>query len=799
MLKIINSNKLNENNFEEVSSKLSKKTIEAIKILIEFENNPSIRLSNSLLEFQNTNYENYQWILKDFINEINISTNIIIESIKELFINAKEFIADYPTLLEHNISYNEDTNIIESESVKEYYIDYLNYVNELGINVSNFLKLYDFELYMEFNKKMLFYPGHRCMIDENNQLIKYTKDIIYKETYQEKRASIIVDYGKKIHNLINRYRDFIDEKTLNSLEFFSCSDGKKRKWYIDSSLYASNLYDEKIIPRYAQVHFYNIGQIDFDIVSLNSVKVTKKERTFTYTYVCSFDINYYVKKHLIEIYTKKDMFSFMCLYKDFLSNYNYLNFRDKSDFNQNHPMIQEANLISRIQNTLEKFDKRLSGYINTLKSIEMTNKETLFISKPIREWVELLNFPNKTKNHFYSKFQSNKEPTIDEFKESLITYANSVKDFEVNKVLDNDMKKDIYKNIKRVRVYFDEVIANILTKLYSSQLEESVNRILDFSRFLNKRDTATFHTTLKESIVIDCRTPNNIIINDVAKKLLDDNKLKRLSEVLFKSKYHDYIEIDKDIFDKESVLTIDSIINLFEKINSFNLPINIKTALKFRKLKQYKANGIYFSFSKQLGLDFRDGFGAYMHEVAHHIDLSSENYNRNRMVNYLYGYFCNKITDRVDYYLKSEELIARAAEISLLLLLGRYEKFKEMYDKNEIDEATLVRAVNATFLKTIYSNFMGSLSDYKLAQYFDYETAILNRDFRSIDYLLIFFKSFWSGKMIDIKDETRLPSNININYDNEKKFAKKSEHSYNYFYRNIFNDKINFDSLKTTV
>jgi hypothetical protein len=97
------------------------------------------------------------------------------------------------------------------------------------------------------------------------------------------------------------------------------------------------------------------------------------------------------------------------------------------------------------------------------------------------------------------------------------------------------------------------------------------------------------------------------------------------------------------------------------------------------------------------------------HEVAHHIDLSSENYNRNRMVNYLYGYFCNKVTDRVEYFLKSEELIARAAEISLLLLLGRYEKFKEMYDKNEIDEVTLVRAVNETFSKTSYSNFMSTI------------------------------------------------------------------------------------------
>ncbi len=792
MLKIININKLNDSSFEELSSKLPKKTFEAIQILVEFENSPSIRLNSALLEYQNTNYENYQWILKDFINEVNISTNMITESIKEVFNNAKEFIVDNPNLFEHTIIYNKDTNIIESESVKEYYIDYLNYVNELGHKASNFLKLYDFELYAEFNKKMLFSPGSRCMIDANNQLVKYDKDVIYKDSYKEKRASIIVDYGKRIYSLIDRHKDFIDDETLKALEFFSCSDGKNRKWYINSALYASNLYDEKIIPKYAQVHFYNVGQKDFEIVSLDSVKVTSKGRTFSYSYACSFDISYYLRKYLIETYTKKDMFSFMCLYKDFLSHYDYLNFKDKNDFNQEHPMIQEANLISDIESIAIKFDKRLSGYVAVLSDIEKTNQEALFVSKPIKEWVDLLNFPDKTKNYFYGKFQINKEPTIDEFKEVINNYANSIKEFEISKILDNDSKKEIYKNIKKVRVYFDEVIDNILTKIYNSQLEDVEGNELDISRFFNKRDAATFHTTLKESIVIDCRTLNDIIINDGAKKLLDEEKLKRLSDVLHQSKYHDYIEIDKDIFDKESVLTVDDIINLIEKTNSFNLPVNIKTALKFRKLKQYKATGIYFSFSKQLGLDFRDGFGAYMHEVAHHIDLSSENYNRNCMVNYLYEYFCNKITDRVDYYLKSEELIARAAEISLLLLLGRYEKFKEMYDKNEIDETTLVRAVNDTFLKTSYSNFMGTLSVYKLAQYFDYEAAILNRDFKSIDYLLVYFKSFWSGKMIDVKDESRLPSNTNVNHDNEKKFAKKSELSYNYFYRNIFKNKINF-------
>ena len=74
--------------------------------------------------------------------------------------------------------------------------------NELNVLVpeeNEVDKLYDSELYSEFNKKMLFSSGARCIIDENNQLIKYNKGDFYKDTYKEKRASVIVDYGKRIY------------------------------------------------------------------------------------------------------------------------------------------------------------------------------------------------------------------------------------------------------------------------------------------------------------------------------------------------------------------------------------------------------------------------------------------------------------------------------------------------------------------------------------------------------------------------------------------------------------------------
>lgn len=794
MFKIIDINKIKDIGIENLSNRFSKKTIEAIEILSNYENNLLIRIDNRLLEYQNTNYENYQWILKDFIDEVNISSNLIISCVKEVLINAKDIIVENPTILDHFITYKQDTDIIESKTVKKLYINYLNLVNKLGLKASAFLKLHDMQLYENFNEKMLFSSdAAKCMIDKSGELIKYTEENLFNyNVYQEKRAYILFDYGLQINNLINTYKNVIDSDTLTALEFFSCQDRSTRNLIANNPIYANNLSDEKIIPKGSQVYTYKWNNYEFDILTINSSSVKKRSISWNYSFKCSFDIAYYIKKYLIETYTKKDIFSFMCLYKDFLSNYDYINFRNKNEFNQEHPMIQEANLVSEIQNISIKFDKRLSSYTQILQDIKKHNPGTSLIIKYIEDWAELVKFPDATKQYFYSKLGAGKELTLDAFKDELFQYANNIKKKEIDKILDNDLKREMFTNIEKVKCFFDEVINNILSKLYYFESADNKNVNQEFSRFFNKRDSATFHTTLKESIVIDCRDKNKIIISEAASKILDNGTLKKLNKVLLEHKYHDYIEIDKDILGKDSVLTVDNIINLLEKINNFNLPVDIKTALKFRKLKQYKANGIYFSFSKQLGLDFRDGFGAYMHETAHHIDLNTENHNRSRIVNYLYEYFKNRITQRADYYLKSEELIARGAEIALILLLGRYEKFKELYDKKEIDEKTLVRAVNETFLKTSYSSFMASLTSYKDEQYFDYEFAILNRDFKSIDCLLVYFKSFWSGKVVNSKDELRLPSNNNVSYNNDKKFVKKSELSYKYFFRSIFKDKIKF-------
>lgn len=795
MLSVIDYQKLEEYTKEGNEQQFSKRTLDAIHFILLMEKSFSLSPDNKILEHQNTTYENYQYILKDLINDVNDVVDLTIRSLEEIFTSANTILKDTPLFLEHSLYYDVDSETICSYTIKENYCNYLNKVNELGLIASKFIKYSNEKLYDRFCQIMQFKSGYDCMLDENKQLIKYSFDNLFKySNRQEKHSLILTDYGADINNLLTKYKNTIDDETMQALKFFSYSDKSTKKWHSNSTLYSINLADEKIIPKYSKIYTYSYNDYEFDVLSIDSVKATSTSISTSYGFKCSFDISYYMKKALIQKYTKKDMFSFMCIYKDFLSMYEYNNFRDKSDFSQTHPMIKEANLLNSIYLVSNKYKNRLLQYKEILKDSKEQSPSVLILIKPIKEWCDLLSFPDATRKHFYYKFNSNKEPTDEEFEKELDNYANETKQKEISKLLDSNEKVLMYEDIKRCKTYLDDVLKNILAQVYEESSSSDITD-LDISRFFTKRDTATFHTTLKNGIVFDYRDKQNIYITKDAAKRFTKEHFGKINELLEIHRYHDFLEIDVDMFSKDSKITIDELIVLLEMSNKFNFPVSICSALKFRKLKQYKATGIYFSYSKQLGLDFRDGTGSYMHEIAHHIDLNRENPHRDKMVRYLYSYFSNKITNRADYYLKSEELIARAAEVSLILLFGRYEKFKSLYDQKVINEDTLVRAVEDTFEKTAYSKFMGSLSSYHSVEYFNYKTAILNKDFKAIDYLIVYFKSFWSGKVISLKDETRLPSNTNITYNNEKKFSKKNERSYDYFYRDIFRDRVNLSCI----
>lgn len=799
MFNFIDFNKLNNFTKEELETKLSKQALMDLEFILNTNNKIKLFSNTLLLEYQNTNFENYQFIMKDFINEVNKSSTILINAFNAIYKEFKEIIVDEPSILNHKIIFNEKTNIIESQTIREYYCAYLNELIHKGIIARNFLRkinsehLKKFESYMQFDRNK--YAEDRVIVDENDEAKTITLDNPFQfKKFQGRREALVLNMGKELRSVLRRNKDTIDDDSRVALEFFTYKTDEEHDDYINELYYSVNLSDEKIINKKEQVFFYSVGEKKFDFIGRDIIEAKKKNIVWTYSFESDFNIEYYIRKYLIEEYARKDMFSFMCIYKDFLSNYVYLNHSDKRNFNQKHPMIQEANLLEQVDNATKKYTKRLNFYLDELEQIRVNNKESLILTKSTKEWCELLLFPDATKKFFFNKFVKNLEPTIDEFLVVLNEYGNRAIDNEINKILINDELRNQYKNVKNVLIFLDQSINSIFNRLYYIDEEEGTSTdIFDKSRFFNARERATFHSVLKESLVFDNRR-GSLSINENSFKYLNKEQIEEISERLTSHKYHDYIEIDSDVLQnlKSNSINIDEIISMLEKTNKFDFPVPQKCALKFRKLGNYKAIGIYFSFSKQLGVDYRKGKTSYIHEIAHHIDLNTKNDNRKYMVSMLNKYFKYRISNRTDYYLKSEELIARAAEVSLLLLLGRYHQYKEFYDRKEINEETLFQAVANAFKKSKYNSFMQCFESYQSEEYIDIEKEILNCNFEFIEKLLTYFKAFWSGKELSSLEEKRFASNINVEYNNENNFAKKNEYSYDKFYRGLFPNRIIF-------
>lgn len=796
MFNIIDRNKIESFTKEELINLYPSNLIKKIELLYQLDCKINLISNELLLDYQNTNSENFPFILKDFINSVNKSSNIIIDTIIDVLRNCKEIIVDKPSILEHPIQLNEKTSILESVYIKNSYITYLNEVNKKALIVRNYLKsinsniLVKFEYYSQFDNNR--FDEINCLLTKEGDLKDISEENIFNfNKFQAKREAIVLNLGDEIKKILSKNRVHLDINTIEALEFFSYRAKEEYNNYFNELYYSVNLYDEKVIEKKSQIFFYETKNEKFEIVGNDVISENKKSTSWTYSFVCNFNIDYYIKKYMIEQYTKKDMFSFMCLYKDYLSNYNYLNFCNKNEFNQKHPMIIEANLLHEVNTIAKRFNDRLKHYDELIEQTRMSNKDLLIITKSVYEWMNILKFPEATKKIFINKFLNNQEPTIDDISLAIKDYGNKIIENEIGKVLNTEEKEKNYSNIKRDLKFIDEVINNIFYKLYYIDLVDEESNGSEINRHFSKRDRATFQTTLKESLVFDLRN-DRLILSDNIKTLINEDKVSKIVELMKNHKYHDYLEIDKEAILKSCTLSLDDIIIMLEKINLLNIPVPQKCALKFRKLGNYKASGIYFSFSKQLGVDYRIGMSSYIHELAHHIDLNTDNQNRNIMLLRLHEYFDFKIENRREYYLKNEELIARAAEVSMILLLGRYDKYKEFYDKGEINGETLYNAVISAFKKHKFSNFMGEQNNYENIEYINIKDEILNNNFEFLEFILIYFKCFWGGKEIPKNEIKRFSSHSLIEYTNENKFVKKNEYSYKRFYRRLFESRITY-------
>ena len=132
-----------------------------------------------------------------------------------------------------------------------------------------------------------------------------------------------------------------------------------------------------------------------------------------------------------------------------------------------------------------------------------------------------------------------------------------------------------------------------------------------------------------------------------------------------KFKYIEAGEVDGDA-------DVSKVLKIINQIEELKINTEFKFTLKFRKLGNYSANGLFMENGFIVAEDLRNT-SALLHEIAHFVHMVS--HNDNAFVNYMIA----KLTPRVDlkaieqiggkkeYYLDSKEVLARALEIASLL------------------------------------------------------------------------------------------------------------------------------------
>lgn len=132
-----------------------------------------------------------------------------------------------------------------------------------------------------------------------------------------------------------------------------------------------------------------------------------------------------------------------------------------------------------------------------------------------------------------------------------------------------------------------------------------------------------------------------------------------------KFKYIEAVEVDGDA-------DINKALKIINQIEALKINTEYKFTLKFRKLGNYSANGLFMQNGFIVAEDLRNT-SALLHEIAHFVHIVS--HNDNEFINYM----ISKLTPRVsleniasiggkkEYYLDPKEVLARALEIASLL------------------------------------------------------------------------------------------------------------------------------------
>lgn len=347
---------------------------------------------------------------------------------------------------------------------------------------------------------------------------------------------------------------------------------------------------------------------------------------------------------------------------------------------------------------------------------------------------------------------------------------------------------------------------------------EDINRIL--KNFIS-RARAGIYDLKVDSYILNLKENSELpMMNESLQKLYENDELiKEIIDNLKENKYYDMFEIDKDFLNgtnpnENKEINRQKLLEFSKGINHLELPVNIKNTFKIRKLGNYGGKnktitGLYSDFAGQITVDTRRDvfFHSVKHEEIHRMDLNNINkIGRNNLISLLDKYFDEKIpnSEMKNYYLIPEELIARAGEVTCMLLAGNYKIHYSSYERREINEVEMWEKVKADFENSKDYVLMKSFDKYlKGDEYIDFKNII---DANSLENQLLeicfeYYKPFFNKEKTDIVK--LLKQSPKVGYENrqiEGLDTKKLDTSWNiYFNKNDMKEMLNLITKKMSI
>lgn len=716
-----------------------KAIVEAIEIAVNAEEGRAMVFKDHILEIQNTTRENYPSILNAFIADVNKSASMILRAIATLHEN--NLLANSPLVCGCAIEINDKNEIVNTDAMESFQ----RFFAEVKRNV---------DILNSYVEHRTWITG--LTVDE----VKKFKSIVKSRSEKLGSDSEIqawchpaffsIDLLKGIKAL----KTIVSQDDTQAMETFEYFLNPEFDHPFNPLYYSCNLSDFKITPKKSVI--YPIGETEFVALSAGGLKKGGKEVSSQWE--PSFSIEFYIKKYLVEKTTKKSFKHFISAARDYLAR-DYFRLSQDRNWHENHPFVVQSRVVLDFELQLEQIKEGYEASVGVLR--KFVGNGIFIDTDQMQHEIRSLGFKEPA-------LSGGDSLTVDECFEHINDWAGK----KISQLVDDFSANEKFSIAKTEEMYIQEAITSILDVCY----QEHDIRIGSTS-LQSFRDRATFHTTMLDSLVFDFRWGAAVTYSQGAQDAITSNLIDaNLLGVMEHHPYHDFYEFDADFLSESSSISPKTLLSFLLLSRDLNIPIRHKCGFKLRKLGNYKAYGIYFSHTRMLGLDFRDGVESYIHEMAHHIDLSKSFHNRDNMVRTLYGYFKPIIKERIEYYLSSEELIARGAEVAVLLHASGYRKYHDLRQEPK----KMISAMRSTFALSKESYIMRDWSVYRGSiNHVNIELEITKKNFQLLDKIDEWYSSFWGWDLPSQKSVQRAES-IGAGHYRESPYSK-SHYSLNYY------------------